>query len=89
MTSVWIVFHVALLGRVELTHPRALSFLESLEYRVYLLEVFVPHFAVVPGRVVFGEVVRKVELAWGPGEIELALADAIFHPPVMHVERFG
>ena len=37
----------------------------------------------------FGEVVSFVELSGGPEEIELALFDAVFHPPVAHVESFG
>jgi hypothetical protein len=45
--------------------------------------------AVVPGRVVLGEIVGQIEFSWGPEEIELALVDAILHPPVAHVEGFG
>ena len=36
--------------------------------------------------VMLGEVVSQVEFAGGPEEIELALLDSIFHPPVSHVE---
>jgi hypothetical protein len=54
-----------------------------------LLEVLVvSHFAVVPGRMMLGEVVSHVEFSWGPFEVELALCDSIFHPPVAHIERF-
>jgi hypothetical protein len=53
-----------------------------------LLEVLVAHFAVVPGRMMLGEVVSQVEFSWGPLEVELALSDSIFHPPIAHIERF-
>jgi hypothetical protein len=88
VTSVWIWFHVALRGRVELTHPRALTVEEWAERTAYLLKVFVPHFAVVPGWVVFGEIISQVEFSGSPGEVELALADSVFHPPIAHVEGF-
>jgi hypothetical protein len=44
---------------------------------------------VVPRWVVLGKIVCEVELTWSPEEIELAVADAVFHPPVAHVERLG
>jgi hypothetical protein len=53
------------------------------------LNTFASHQAVVPKRVMFGKVVGWVEFSWGPEEIELALVDAILHPPTAHVERFG
>jgi hypothetical protein len=58
-------------------------------HTIYLLKVFVSHFAMVPGWVVLGEIVSEVELAGGPFEIELALVDAILHPPIPHVEGLG
>jgi hypothetical protein len=51
------------------------------------LKIFVAHLFVVPGWVVLGKIIGKVEFAGGQEEIELALADAILHPPVSHVER--
>jgi hypothetical protein len=39
--------------------------------------------------VVLGEIVGKVEFFGGPEEIELALADLVFHPPALHVKGFG
>jgi hypothetical protein len=53
------------------------------------LEVLVAHVMMMPWWVMLGEVVGQVELAWGADEIELALVDEIFHPPVAHVERLG
>ncbi len=43
----------------------------------------------VPRRVVLGEIISQIEFSWGPDEIELILADSVFHPPVAHVERLG
>ena len=53
------------------------------------LDVLVAHVVMMPWWVMLGEVVGQVELAWGADEIELALVDEIFHPPVAHVERLG
>jgi hypothetical protein len=54
------------------------------------LKIFVAHlFVVLPRWVVLGKIVGKVELSGSPEEIELALADAILHPPIAHVERLG
>jgi hypothetical protein len=77
----------------ELTHPRAdvayaIEWYDA-ECTLHFLEVFVSHFSVVPGRVVLGEIIHKVEFIRGPNEVELALLDSIFHPPVAHVERLG
>ena len=36
-----------------------------------------------------GEVIGEIEFSGCPGEIELALVNAVFHPPISHVERFG
>ena len=38
---------------------------------------------------VLGKVIGEVKFARGPVEVELALVDSVFHPPVTHVERFG
>jgi hypothetical protein len=35
------------------------------------------------------KIVGQVEFAGGPDKIELALVDAIFHPPIAHVKGFG
>ena len=55
---------------------------------VHFLEVSVSHEAVMPGWVMLGEIICQVEFSGGPEEIELALADPVFHPPVAHVEGF-
>jgi hypothetical protein len=47
------------------------------ECTLHFLEVFVSHFLVVPGRVVLGEIIRKVEFTKGPDEVELALLDYV------------
>jgi hypothetical protein len=57
------------------------------ECAFHFLEVFVSH--VVPGWVLLGEIIHKVEFSRGPDEVELALLDYVFHPPVAHVERLG
>ncbi len=38
---------------------------------------------------VLGKIIGFVFLAGRPGEIELTLVDAVLHPPVAHVKRFG
>ena len=70
--------------------PRAEMCLRS-ERAVYcwLLKVTVSHFLVVPWGVVLGEVVGKVQFSWCPLQIKLLLLDAIFQPPIAHVECFG
>ena len=47
------------------------------------------HFLLVPGWVVLGEIICNLEFTRGPDEVELALLDSVFHPPVAHVKRFG
>ncbi len=85
-----IVFHVERIGlHVELTHPRALTFQECALHTVDLLEVLVSHFLLVPRRAVLGEVIGQILFAGSPDEVELTLFDAVLHPPVAHVERFG
>jgi hypothetical protein len=59
------------------------------ECALHFLEVFVSHFTVVSGWVLLGKIIRKVEFSRGPDEVELALLDSVFHPPVAHVERLG
>jgi hypothetical protein len=53
------------------------------------LKIFVSHFAMVPWRMVLCKIVGQVEFAGGPDHVELALVDAIFHPPLAHVKGFG
>ena len=37
----------------------------------------------------FGEVIGEVEFSGLPEKIELTLLDAVFDPPIVHVERLG
>jgi hypothetical protein len=43
----------------------------------------------MPWQKVFCETIGQVEFSGGPEEVELALVDAVLHPPVAHVKRFG
>ena len=65
--------------------PSRTDCVEGALQNVEVLEVLVPHFAVVPGRVMFCEVIFEVEFSGSPGEIKLLLVDSIFHPPIPHV----
>jgi hypothetical protein len=41
------------------------------------------------GWVVFGKVVRSVEFAGSPVEVELSLGDGILQPMITHIKCFG
>ena len=53
------------------------------------MEVDGAHSAVVGGGMMFGEVVAVVVFAWGPKDLELALADTVADPIEAHVNCFG
>ena len=85
----WIEFSSSRVRAVEeLTHPRTLTVVCRVVRVVGPLDVLVAHDAMMPWRVMLGEVVGQVELAWGPDEVELALVDSVLHPPVAHVVGF-
>ena len=53
------------------------------------MEVDGPHYSVMRGRVVFGEVVAKVVVTFGPVDEELTLVDTVADPVEAHVHGFG
>ena len=61
---------------------------DSTECAVETLDAFMERFLVVPWRMVFRQIIGKVEFSWRPYQIKHFL-NTIFHPPVPHVKIFG